>query len=257
VAEVPSRAAGSVRQRRDGDTDRDPQVEAELVQRLRCRPLRDNSSFEQRGVGPAEVYGRGLLRGDEVVARDLDGTVRRLPLEEWKATRLPGDGGLVDRCSGAVLDVGCGPGRLTVAVGATGLSALGLDVSSAAVALARARGAEVLHRSVFRRLPRTGCWTSVLLADGNVGIGGDPLGLLTRIRQLLCSDGQVLVEVRPPGTSSRRTTVRLESGSRVSAWFPWAELGSDDVAMVASSCSLHVEDRWVEHGRHFVALAAA
>jgi SAM-dependent methyltransferase len=159
--------------------------------------------------------------------------------------------------AGSVLDVGCGPGRLTVAVGATGVFALGLDVSRAAVALARARGARVLHRSVFVSLPGTGRWTSVLLADGNVGIGGDPLGLLTRVRQLLTADGQVLVEVLAPGSSSRRTTVRLESGSRVSAWFPWAELSSDDVGTVASSCSLHVEDRWVEHGRHFVALAAA
>jgi SAM-dependent methyltransferase len=208
-------------------------------------------------VGPAELYGRGLLQGDAVVARALDGTVRRLPLEDWGAIRLPGDDGLVGRCSGSVLDVGCGPGRLTVAVAATGLLTLGLDVSRAAVALARARGAMVLHRSVFGRLPRTGRWTSVLLADGNVGIGGDPLGLLTRVRQLLTVDGQVLVEVLAPGSSSRRTTVRLESGSRVSAWFPWAELSSDDVGTVATSCSLHVEDRWVEHGRHFVALAAA
>lgn len=208
-------------------------------------------------MGSAELYGRGLLHGDAVLARYRDGTVRRLPLEDWKAIRLPGDDGLVDRCAGSVLDVGCGPGRLTVAVGAAGLFALGMDVSRAAVALARARGAMVLHRSVFGSLPGTGRWTSVLLADGNVGIGGDPLGLLTRVRQLLTADGKVLVEVLAPGSSSCRTTVRLESGSRVSAWFPWAELGSDDVATVASSCSLHVEDRWVEHGRHFVALAAA
>jgi hypothetical protein len=144
-----------------------------------------------------------------------------------------------------------------VAVGATGLFALGLDVSRAAVALARARGAPVLRRSVFGSLPGTGGWTSVLLADGNVGIGGDLIGLLTRVRQLLSADGQVLVEVLAPGSASRRTTVRLESGSRVSGWFPWAELSSDDVGAVASACSLHVEDRWVEHGRHFVALVAA
>jgi SAM-dependent methyltransferase len=221
--------------------------------------LRPQQSVTQRHVvAPAELYGRGLLQGDAVVARDLDGTVRRLPLEDWKAIRLPGDDGLVDRCcAGAVLDVGCGPGRLTVAVGATGVFALGLDVSRAAVALARARGARVLHRSVFVSLPGTGRWTSVLLADGNVGIGGDPLGLLTRVRQLLTADGQVLVEVLAPGSSSRQTTVRLESGRRVSAWFPWAEVSSEDVGNVATSCSLHVEDRWVDHGRHFVALVAA
>jgi SAM-dependent methyltransferase len=95
---------------------------------------------ERRRVSPVELYAHGLLGGDDVVARERDGTIRRLPLEDWMATRLPGDDGLLEHCKGTVLDVGCGPGRLTVAVGATGLSALGLDVSRAALALAKDRG---------------------------------------------------------------------------------------------------------------------
>jgi SAM-dependent methyltransferase len=40
----------------------------------------------------------------------------------------------------AGLDVGCGPGRLTAALSRAGCYALGLDISTRAVATTRARG---------------------------------------------------------------------------------------------------------------------
>ena len=56
------------------------------------------------------------------------------------ATCVAGDDGLLRRCTGPVLDVGCGPGRLTGALTARGHVALGVDVSAGAVRLARAPG---------------------------------------------------------------------------------------------------------------------
>lgn len=49
-------------------------------------------------------------------------------------------------------------------------AAVGLDVTPGMVRLARTRGAPVLRGSVFEDL--TGGWGTVLLLDGNIGIGG-------------------------------------------------------------------------------------
>ena len=40
------------------------------------------------------------------------------------------------------------------------------------------RGGAALRRDVFAPLPGEGRWYTALLADGNVGIGGDPVALL-------------------------------------------------------------------------------
>jgi len=205
-------------------------------------------------MSPLDVYELGLLHGGDVVVRERNGRSGPLPLADWTCEQRPGDAGLVRRCRGAVLDLGCGPGRLTVAVSRTGLSAVGVDFSRGAVALARARGALVLSGCVFGALPAEGRWTTVLLADGNIGIGGDPCELLARARRLLARDGRLLVEVLAPGTPSRCLHLRLERGKRTSDWFPWAEVGTDDLAALAASCGLQVDGRWHEAGRHFAAL---
>ena len=46
-------------------------------------------------------------------------------------------------------------------------------------------GRPALRRDVFEPLPGTGRWQTVLLADGNVGLGGDPLRVLRRAAELL------------------------------------------------------------------------
>jgi hypothetical protein len=91
----------------------------------------------------------------------------------------------------------------------------------------------VLQRSVFQRLPAEGRWRTVLLADGNIGIGGDPVRLLTRCRDLTDPEGRVLVELAPPGIGLYRHRARLESGHVVGPWFDWAEVGVDAIAEVA------------------------
>jgi len=44
-----------------------------------------------------------------------------------------------------------------------------------------------------------GRWAHVLLADGNVGIGGDVVALLRRCAELVRPGGTVVVEVERPG----------------------------------------------------------
>lgn len=55
----------------------------------------------------------------------------------------------------------------------------------------------MVEGDVFGSVPMEGRWATVLVFDGNVGIGGDPIRPLTRCRQLTNADGQVLVEVEP------------------------------------------------------------
>jgi SAM-dependent methyltransferase len=96
-----------------------------------------------------------------------------------------GDESIMDSCRGPALDLGCGPGRLTAGLVARGSGALGVDVSAAAVRATRRRGAPAVRRDLFGPLPAEGLWRHALLVDGNIGIGGDPVRLLTRCAALL------------------------------------------------------------------------
>jgi len=161
-----------------------------------------------------------------------------LPVDRWSAAPEPSDEMLLAHCAGPTLDIGCGPGRLAGALTHRGVPALGVDTSSVAVRLTLDRGAIALRRNVFDTIPGEGRWRTVLLADGNVGIGGDPVRLLKRVRQLLSPNGNALVEVDAPG-SSRRGPVRLNG---TGTWFPWAWVDVDAVEAVASEAGFTV--RW-------------
>jgi SAM-dependent methyltransferase len=162
-----------------------------------------------------------------------------LPVERW-LSREPGDDVLLDACSGPTLDIGCGPGRLTEALTTRGIAALGIDSSPTAVRLTHQRGAIALHRNVFDRVPGEGRWNHALLADGNIGIGGDPAALLRRTRELIAPDGDVLVELDPPGHGLRHASVRVRPGRPDVEWFTWAWVGTDAIAAVAAMAELRV-----------------
>lgn len=200
-----------------------------------------------------ELYERALAGCARPEIEHADGSRSPLHVDRWLTIR-PGDASIVDRCAGPTLDVGSGPGRLTVALAERGIPALGIDVTPFAVHMARAAGALALLRDVFGPVPGTGRWMTVLLADGNIGIGGDPVALLRRVNELLTPLGQALVEVQPPGVKLRGERVRLRHGGQVSAWFPWAYVGADDIAKVAAEAGLPSAEIWSAHGRWFASL---
>jgi SAM-dependent methyltransferase len=154
--------------------------------------------------------------------------------------------------------VGCGPGRLTCALNRLGHPALGIDVSAAAVRLARARGATALRRDVFATLPGHGRWRHLLLADGNVGIGGDPALLLRRCRTLLARGGRIHIELARPGTRSWAGEARIRDGDGPpSAPFRWAVLAAGDLAAAADAAALRTLHAWTEADRWFATLTPA
>lgn len=159
--------------------------------------------------------------------------------------------------SAPVIDLGCGPGRHVVALGHRGVPALGIDAAPSAVAAARARGALVLERSIFERIPGAKRWGTVLLLDGNIGIGGDPGTLLARAVELLHRDGIVLVELAAPGSPTRSLEVRMERGEAYSAPFPWAIVGVDTIEALAAANGLRVQETWEGGGRWFSQLEIA
>lgn len=196
------------------------------------------------GWSPAlEVYECGLLSGRGRLIID-GGAPAELPIGRWAGSLTDADQALLDRCSGPTLDVGCGPGRMTAALTSRGIPVLGVDVSAAAVAMAVARGALAVQRNIFHATPGAGRWRHVLLADGNIGIGGDPVRLLKRCADLLAVGGSVLADLAPPGAGMLVRQVRLQVDGRTSRRFLWGWLGVDAVAEHAARAGLAPVDVW-------------
>ncbi|GAA4258603.1 methyltransferase domain-containing protein [Dactylosporangium darangshiense] len=213
-------------------------------------------------TAPVAVFGEALRRAERGEPAGLrllgpDGAaVRAVDPGAWHAGHRPGDGALLARCPDGTVDLGCGPGRLAAALAATGRRVLGVDVSPQAVRYARRRGAPVVRQDLFRPLPGEGGWRAALLADGNIGIGGDPARLLRRCRRLVGPAGAVLAEVDPPGAGSWAGPVALAGPGRTSAPFPWAFVAADDIAAIAERAALRLAETWTEAGRWFVRLSS-
>ncbi|MFD6432584.1 class I SAM-dependent methyltransferase [Streptomyces venezuelae] len=208
--------------------------------------------------------GRGPL-----FLRRTDGWLLPLDVERWCARADATDLDVVERCEGAVLDIGCGPGRLVAALAARGRHALGIDVSRAAVAHTARLGGQALHRSVFEPLPGEGRWGTALLLDGNIGIGGDPSALLGRTEELLAPGGLLIAETASVDIDER-VDVRLVPAAEVHGLhegtyegayenmherpFPWARLGTPALVRRAGRAGWRITGQWTADGRSFVAL---
>jgi SAM-dependent methyltransferase len=211
------------------------------------------------GSGGSEPYAHALRREGRLtlVRDDLEGTERgRYDLRRWMAAADDVDRALLAGESGPVLDIGCGPGRMVEAAFELGFVTLGVDVSRAAVKVARSAGLPVLARSVFERLPREGHWGTALLLDGNIGIGGDPLALLLRCHELLGRRGTLIVEVQPDDdVDDVFSATVVDDHGRASEAFPWAEVGVAALERHAIAAGFALDQTWRVDGRAFCRLA--
>lgn len=216
----------------------------------------------QRGL---PVTAQGHLTTAEAFAAALRGEPCRvvgmagagpalLPARRWMADADDSDHALLRRCRGATVDIGCGPGRLTHALLTLGIKALGIDVVGAAVRLTRERGAMALQRDIFTELPGEGRWSTALLADGNIGIGGDPVRLLRRATTLLAPGGRIIVDLAAPGAPIRVHQIGLEVAGRRTRPFPWAVVPADQLELLTEQTALHILEVVDHEGRWFATL---
>ncbi|MER8056396.1 MULTISPECIES: class I SAM-dependent methyltransferase [unclassified Streptomyces] len=234
----------------------------------------------------ADPYATALRTGrGPLFLRRADGWLLPLEVERWCGRADLVDLAVLDRCEGSVLDVGCGPGRLVAELAARGRTVLGIDVSDAAVAHTTGLGGPVLRRSVFEALPGEGRWDTVLLMDGNIGIGGDPVALLGRVAALLRPGGLLIAETAPVDIDERAQVEVVDMtaglgdmaagpddmtagpddmtagpddmtagpGTRGTP-FPWARLGTPALLRHACGAGLRRVAQWGAGGRCFAAL---
>ncbi|RDH76437.1 methyltransferase domain-containing protein [Mycolicibacterium moriokaense] len=186
------------------------------------------------------LYDRAL-DGERCWVRHDDGRLRQLPVRSWLGGHHADrrfDNAVLQLCEGPTIDLGCGPGRLVARLIERGVPALGVDQSATAVGLARRSGAPALRRDVFEPLPGTGRWQTVLLADGNVGLGGDPWRVLRRASELLKRGGCCIAEFDSASNGVNAGWVRLESRRTIGPWFRWASVGIDCAAKLADDVGM-------------------
>ncbi|MCV7378275.1 SAM-dependent methyltransferase [Mycobacterium alsense] len=212
------------------------------------------------------LYDRAL-GGERCWVRHEDGEVRPLPAHRWLGERCPDgasrdahddafDDAVTQMCTGPTIELGCGPGRLVARLIRRGIPALGIDRSATAIRLAGRGGAPALLGDVFEPLPGTGRWQTVLLVDGNVGLGGDPRRILGRAAELLVSGGCCIAEFETEVIGVHARWVRLEIGGDVGPWFRWASVGVDSAAALAAQVGLTLTGVRLIAGRVVASLVA-
>ncbi|OBG76171.1 methyltransferase type 12 [Mycobacterium sp. E2462] len=224
------------------------------------------------------LYDRAL-GGQRCWIRHEDGSTRPLPVHRWLGVRCPDpefarsaddrsddrsgdasdeafDEAVTQMCTGPTIELGCGPGRLVARLIRRGIPALGIDRSATAIALAGRGGAPVLLSDVFDPLPAMGFWQTVLLVDGNVGLGGDPARILGRAVELLARGGRCVAEFDAESIGICSRWVRLESADEVGPWFRWASVGVDSAATLAAQVGLTLAGISLIGGRVIACLAA-
>ena len=205
------------------------------------------SSRGARDLGDDDVSFSRLfthaLRGAPCRVLGLEDGPSELPVSDWTREADAADDLLLQHCHGTTLDVGCGPGRLAARLAEVGTPVLGIDVVHEAVLQTRARGVAAIHTSIFDPVPDEGSWATALLADGNIGIGGDPVALLRRLHAVISPEGRVVVELAPPGVGTSTRWAWLEVGGTRSRPFRWSMVGVDGVLDLARETRFSVTAR--------------
>lgn len=211
--------------------------------------------------GALAPYEAALAQGGALAMHDRDGRRVEMDVRRWMAPPDAADRSVLSRCTGPVLDIGSGPGRLVRALCADGAHALGIDIAPAAVAHSIGSGAPAMRASVFDPLPNEGLWSTALLIDGNIGIGGDVTRLLQRVRGVVSAAGLILVETatlpHEDVVLTARFAVQDDAATDLTPTGPsflWALVGARALRAHAKRARCQIVEEWSCGSRSFCAL---
>lgn len=204
----------------------------------------------------SDVWGRIYLdhwRGDphpHVFERD-DGNRNQVPEAGgyFLAPRGVADRTSLERLTGRVLDLGCGPGSYTLYLEARGCDVVAVDASRGAVEVCRERGCrDARTLGIDDISPELGRFDAIICMGNTFGIGASPETLpqrLLRVRSVLAPNGKVVLAMihplattdpahlayhernraagRPPGLTRARIEYRGDVGDWWSLWMPTPE----------------------------------
>lgn len=185
----------------------------------------------------------------------------RQPIDWW--LRRPGAPAPLDLevldwvTEGFALDLGCSTGRHLEILARRGVRGHGIDVTPAAIALARAAGVSCSLADVNDYEPPHPV-DAVLMLGGNGGMAGSLGALpkfLSRVASWLAPGGVIIFTgsdfrpILPPGADLGGTPgghwgdrmLRHRLGDQVGPWFPWLFLDLATLAGVCDEAGLRIE----------------
>lgn len=125
---------------------------------------------------------------------------------------------------GRVLDIGLGPGRVSLHLQSVGLDPVGVDLSDGALEVARRRGVRnaVIMSACDLRFPK-GHFDTAVAFGNNFGLCGSPegvMGMLLRLREVVADDGAFLAESIDPLNTSAPEHLKYHERNRSAGRMP-------------------------------------
>lgn len=172
------------------------------------------------------------------------------------------------RARGRVLDIGLGPGRVSLHLQGVGLDPVGIDLSDGALELARRRGVRnaVLMSACDLRFPK-GHFDTALAFGNNFGLCGSPdgvMGMMLRLREVVADDGAFLAESIDPlnttapehlryhernrsmGRMPGQVRLRLIYKDAVGDWFELLMVTPSEMKVLAERTGWHVSETFYD-----------
>jgi SAM-dependent methyltransferase len=163
------------------------------------------------------AYLEGRARAREIVERD-DGFIEATdgpagyfaPVRRWAPAERQG----LRFVRGRVLDAGCGAGRVALELQARGREVVAIDISPAAVDVARRRGVLDARVLAFENVgAELGRFDTVVMYGNNFGLFGGEAKARRLLRRLRPMAGRIVASSRNPYETMMRRTLRIRSGT--------------------------------------------